>query len=108
MTDLSGYLISLGLSPLLIGLISGIVVTLVLRRLRGGTEAQTHTVGPSSAPIRRSRELSAEQTAAVMRALGNDQKIEAIKLIRAATGLGLRESKDLAEQMEPVVRPGAR
>jgi ribosomal protein L7/L12 len=44
----------------------------------------------------------------VMRALGDGQKIEAIKLIRDATGLGLRESKDLAEQMEPGARSRAR
>jgi ribosomal protein L7/L12 len=107
-TDLSDYLISLGLSPLLVGLVAGIIVTLALRRLRGGAEAQTHTVGTSSVPIRLSRELSAEQTSAVMRALGHGQKIEAIKLIRDATGLGLRESKDLAEQMEQAAGPTAR
>lgn len=44
--------------------------------------------------------LSAESQAAIRSALARGNKIEAVKLYREATGLGLAESKEAVEQME--------
>lgn len=44
--------------------------------------------------------LTPEKQAAVMAAIQRKQKIEAIKLYREATGLGLAESKEAVEAME--------
>jgi hypothetical protein len=44
-------------------------------------------------------DLAAELDAEVRALLAVDRKIDAIKLVRAATGLGLAEAKDLVERM---------
>ena len=51
-----------------------------------------------------SQELSEAQRQAVQNTLFAGRKIEAIKLLREATGLGLKEAKDLAEAMESELR----
>ena len=50
----------------------------------------------SAAPV---GELSEEIDAQVRRLVAAGEKLEAIKLIRAATGLGLSEAKNLVERM---------
>ncbi len=49
--------------------------------------------------------LPPEVEGQVMALLQQDQLIMAIKLVREATGLGLREAKDLAENMRRSVPP---
>jgi hypothetical protein len=48
--------------------------------------------------------LSAEALNAVTQALQQGNKIEAIKLYRNFTGLGLKDSKDAVEQLESSLR----
>ena len=52
-------------------------------------------------------EAEEEQTAfdVILTAAG-DKKIQAIKVVRAATGLGLKEAKDLVEAAPKVVKEG--
>lgn len=112
MTELSAYLTSLGVSPLLTGLVIGFFVGLLVRggaRGRSG-EAVTVTatyrtefggqprvvVTVNGAP----RELDAAQSAAVMSALARSRKIEAIKALREATGIGLKDAKEAAESLQ--------
>jgi ribosomal protein L7/L12 len=49
--------------------------------------------------------LTPEQFAAVRSALARGAKIEAVKLYREATGLGLAESKEAVEQLEGTLGP---
>jgi ribosomal protein L7/L12 len=51
--------------------------------------------------------LTPEQSAAVRAAIARDAKIEAIKLYREATGLGLAESKDAVEELERTLGPAS-
>ena len=37
---------------------------------------------------------------AVLAAIGTGRKVEAVKLVRSATGLGLREARSLVEELE--------
>lgn len=112
MTDLSGYLMSMGVSPLLVGLIAGFVLGLLAR---GRGQARPADAGPPPTATWKKefgghpritvtikgqpRELDAAQSTAVMGALGRDRKIEAIKALREATGLGLKDSKELVESL---------
>lgn len=61
--------------------------------------------------IENARELSAEERNGIVAALRRRNKIEAIKLFREATGLGLAESKTAVEDLErnlpPAPSPGA-
>ncbi len=50
--------------------------------------------------------ISPETLAAIRSALARGNKIEAVKLYREATGLGLAESKEAVEQMERNGVPG--
>lgn len=51
--------------------------------------------------------VTPEQSAAVRAALARGAKIEAIKLYREATGLGLAESKDAVEELERTLGPAS-
>jgi ribosomal protein L7/L12 len=51
--------------------------------------------------IASSGELAALASPEVRAALGGGRKIEAIKLVRERTGLGLREAKELVERHSP-------
>jgi ribosomal protein L7/L12 len=46
-------------------------------------------------------QLSKEQVEAVANALASGRKIEAIKIYREATGLGLKEAKDFIDVLTP-------
>ena len=55
--------------------------------------------------IENARELRAEERSAIVAALRRRNKIEAIKLYREATGLGLAESKTAVEEIERNLPP---
>ncbi|MGH6615702.1 ribosomal protein L7/L12 [Sphingomonas sp.] len=104
--------------PILIalGVVFVILLALVLRRSRvrdpllGGQPpvyrpVPTRYQPPASAAVdvsgsEPSHVLSPEVEAQVIALLSAGRKIEAIKVAREATGLGLRESKDLVEGLE--------
>jgi large subunit ribosomal protein L7/L12 len=56
--------------------------------------------GPAAAPVEEKTEFAVELTAA------GDKKIEVIKEVRAITGLGLKEAKDLVEGAPKMVKEG--
>jgi len=69
----------------------------------GGIEMpamRTESSGPRISPAPSPTGMTPEKKAAVLAALSRGNKIEAIKLYREATGLGLAESKDAVEAME--------
>ena len=53
----------------------------------------------------RKLELSSETRVEVERLLANGQVINAIKLVREATGSGLKEAKDMVDEMRRSVLP---
>ena len=57
--------------------------------------------GPAAAPVEEKTEFTVMLTAA------GDKKIEVIKEVRAITGLGLKEAKDLVEGAPKPVKEGA-
>jgi large subunit ribosomal protein L7/L12 len=61
--------------------------------------------GPSAAPAAAPAEEKTEFTV-VLAAVG-DKKIEVIKEVRAVTGLGLKEAKDLVESAPKPLKEGA-
>ena len=56
--------------------------------------------GPAAAPVEEKTEFTVMLTAA------GDKKIEVIKEVRALTGLGLKEAKDLVEGAPKAVKEG--
>ncbi len=56
--------------------------------------------GGAAAPVEEKTEFAVELTAA------GDKKIEVIKEVRAITGLGLKEAKDLVEAAPKMVKEG--
>ena len=56
--------------------------------------------GPAAAPVEEKTEFTVVLTAA------GDKKIEVIKEVRAITGLGLKEAKDLVEGAPKAVKEG--
>ena len=56
--------------------------------------------GPAAAPVEEKTEFTVMLTAA------GDKKIEVIKEVRAITGLGLKEAKDLVEGAPKAVKEG--
>jgi large subunit ribosomal protein L7/L12 len=56
--------------------------------------------GAAAAPVEEKTEFAVELTAA------GDKKIEVIKEVRAITGLGLKEAKDLVEAAPKMVKEG--
>jgi len=59
--------------------------------------------GGAAAPAEKEEEKS---TFDVVLKSGGDKKIQVIKVVRAATGLGLKEAKDLVEAAPKVVKEG--
>ena len=57
--------------------------------------------GAAAAPVEEKTEFNVELSAA------GDKKIEVIKEVRAITGLGLKEAKDLVEGAPKMVKEGA-
>jgi len=64
------------------------------------TRVQGLTIQPG-----RKLELSAETRIEVERLLANGQVINAVKLVREATGSGLKEAKDAVDEMRRSVPP---
>ena len=56
--------------------------------------------GPAAAPVEEQTEFT------VVLAAAGDKKIEVIKEVRAITGLGLKEAKDLVEGVPSLVKEG--
>ena len=56
-------------------------------------------------PAGQTLELSSETRVEVERLLANGQVINAIKLVREATGSGLKEAKDAVDEMRRSVLP---
>ena len=95
--------------PLLIlaGIVFGMLLVLAFRPRqpsrdlmaapRSQSQYRPIAAQPASMPVNGT--LPPEVEAQVNDLLRNDQLIQAIKLVREATGLGLREAKDLAEAM---------
>jgi len=71
------------------------------RRLQDlGSSTTTRTVHKVSFHIDgQEHVLDGEQAEAFQEALRDDRKIEAIKILREATGLGLKEAKDLVDAL---------
>lgn len=102
----------------IVGAIAVVLITFVAGRLSGGggeqrTDLSGTPVGPTmrgatpppaSAPAplaaRMLDGVPPDQRQAIAAALTSGNKIQAIKLLREATGLGLRESKDTIEAIE--------
>lgn len=122
MQVLSEFMSRLGIDPLTGGLVLGFMGGwLFARMLRGGDpRSETPATGsaiPSSAPSGASplalaalrtalrgqgvdAELAPAQASEVLALLQARQKLEAIKLLRSLTGLGLKETKDVCDEVE--------
>ena len=90
--------------PLLIlaGLVFVVLLVLAMRP-RGRSDdlmaAPRSRVQRVAVPARQKLELSSETRVEVERLLANGQVINAIKLVREATGSGLKEAKDAVDEM---------
>ncbi len=120
MDAFSAWLQAQGIDPLTGGLVLGFIGGWLLERsLRGGfrTEAQAATRADAASAATASplavsalrtalrgqgvdAELAPAQAGEVLALLQARQKLEAIKLLRSFTGLGLRETKDACDQVE--------
>lgn len=89
----------------LLFLAAGLLIGLLLARfLRGGSRGHDLTAPPPArAPLRRvgDERIDDEQIRELIR---QNRKIDAIKLMRQKTGLGLAEAKDAVEAMEDAMR----
>jgi hypothetical protein len=85
----------IGLTLLLIA--SGFVVMLVAGAMASGARGRSAAEARTpAAPV----ELDDARLATVLRLLDDGRKIEAIKLVREASGAGLREAKDYVDALE--------
>lgn len=72
-----------------------------------GVSAAAATVAVAAAPAAGGAEAAAEKTEFdVVLASSGDKKIEVIKVVRAITGLGLKEAKDLVDGAPAPVKQG--
>src|ERR1700743_1856522 len=62
--------------------------------------------GPAGAAAGPAVKEEAQTNSAVVLKAGGDKKIQVIKVVRAATGLGLKEAKDLVEAAPKPVKEG--
>ncbi len=62
--------------------------------------------GPAGAGAGAKEEEAVKSTFDVVLKSGGEKKIQVIKVVRAATGLGLKEAKDLVEAAPKVVKEG--
>lgn len=87
----------LPINPALIvlGVLLIIAVAVVLRQRGSGV-----TTVASAPPAARSAPLPADTDQAIRVLIQQQKKIEAIKLVRERTGLGLKEAKDYVEEVE--------
>lgn len=96
--DISGW-------ELAFGLVAGLLIGLALRRRAPRQDLTGAPAMPASPLAARTPQaglppLDPAQSAAIAEALARGEKIEAIKLLREATGLGLKESKEAVERMD--------
>jgi hypothetical protein len=86
----------------LLFLILGLALGLLLARYLRGQRAGRDLSAPPRPMVRVGDErIDNEEIRALIRA---DRKIEAIKLVRERTGLGLAEAKDAVEALEQTMR----
>lgn len=86
----------------LLFLILGLALGLLLARYLRGQRAGRDLSAPPRPMVRVGDErIDNEEIRALIRA---DRKIEAIKLVRERTGLGLAEAKDAVEALERTMR----
>lgn len=115
MQELSRYVASLGIDPFLCGILLGVVATfLIAKSLRSGTKdrpdfqptpsqsfAKREASGfPAHSITIKEHSFSPDVSAEILEMLSRGDKIQAIKLLREETGLGLAEAKQLAEALE--------
>ena len=98
--------------PLILGgliVIAVVVIALVLRQRSEGVTTvstpSTPTPSPTSTNTASTSAPGADLEVAVRSLLSRKQKIEAVKLVRVRTGLGLRESKDYVDAIERGLSP---
>ena len=85
------------MDPLWIGALVGVVVGFVLGRLTAPSGERTELPRPMGTQSVRPPATPDQEVDALLRA---GRKIEAIKLVRERTGLGLKAAKDLVEERE--------
>jgi ribosomal protein L7/L12 len=81
---------------ILLGVLLIIALVVVLRQRSGGVT--TVASAPHSVPAH--KPLPTDMGQAIQQLLDQSQKIEAIKLVREHTGMGLKEAKDYVEAIE--------
>jgi len=98
--------------PLPLLILAGLVFLVLLvmaMRPRGRSDdlmaAPRSRVQRVAVPVRQTLELSSETRVEVEQLLANGQVINAIKLVREATGSGLKEAKDAVDEMRRSVLP---
>lgn len=111
----STFFANLGVPPLVAGLLVGAVFGFLLRGILGSKSSETarSVTLPAASPPRATTmftsapsldlgglSISASAEADIRAALQRGSKIEAIKLLREATGLGLKESKDVIDRLD--------
>ena len=84
-------------------LVVGLVLGLLLARYLRGQRAGRDLTAPPPRPMVRvgDERINDEEIRALIR---QDRKIDAIKLVRERTGLGLAEAKDAVEALEQTMR----
>lgn len=122
MTEISTWLESIGISPLLAGLILGGLIVWLLKRGGSGAENTLGLSMDTSSSIAKGRfqtrltqtedarihleldgksiDIPPDVAAEILQHLRDNHKIEAIKRLREATGLGLVDAKNMVEMME--------
>ena len=120
MQALSEFLVRMGVDPLTGGIVLGFVGGWLFARMRRRDDRRPQIQATASAALpaagasplalsalrmaMRSQgsdaELSIGQAGEVLALLQARQKLEAIKLLRSFTGLGLKESKDVCDEVE--------
>src|SRR5262249_3243029 len=75
-----------------------------IKAAAGGAVMMAGPVGGAGAPAEKAEEQT--EFAVHMTAFAADKKIGVIKVVRAATGLGLKEAKDLVEGVPSKVKEG--
>lgn len=98
--------------PLPLLILAGLVFLVLLvmaMRPRGRSEDLMAVPRPRvqrvAVPARQKLELSSETRIEVERLLANGQVINAIKLVREATGSGLKDAKDAVDEMRRSILP---
>lgn len=122
MDEFSAWLQAQGVDPLtggiVLGFVGGWLFARMLRRddhpppTHATSKASGASIAPSTDPLALSSlraalrnqgsdaELAGEQAQQVLALLQARQKLEAIKLLRSITGLGLKETKDVCDEVE--------